>query len=495
MRAFRLILMSVCSVATLFAPLPSSAQPSGSCASVTAGARNGPSPNWDRWPYGDGCYVDWPGGHSAERDKFERQCQNLSGAEFVAFSGDFGSGRNTCIFRPSNNARGTPSGGAPSCENLARQAPAFDRMVTAIARKDWAEVDKAAGEVRLFLIRVRGTCQSRAEAAAEFYACYSLAAFTLNVPAPKAELRDLLQATCKNSTTDFVQEAIRKAASAANVNVRPSPPPAPPQEVERSAPGDRFGALALTPNGVFFGWSSNNETAVAARAEALANCKAYQDNTISTGYDTREKCKIVTIQKNACLSTARADPGYWYWSWNSSKVEADKDAIARCRSEHSTGCRRSPDAQFCTLAKATGGGGEGATPQRTADVQARRSVTFRVCNQYPSTAFVLGRFRRVGDAIDTLEGWWKVEPGECAMLGSVVPGLVYHYAHARNDSGGRHIWSSNDAVHCAVSEAFARPVQPVQSCDDSRRRGLIKTIARSDRSEHTIYLRSKNQPD
>jgi hypothetical protein len=98
-QSFHAILKSVCLVALLIGLNPSPAHASGSCSSVVSGARTGPSPNWDRWPYGDACYIEWPGGHSAERAEYEQKCRSLSGAEFVTFSGDYGSGRNTCVFK------------------------------------------------------------------------------------------------------------------------------------------------------------------------------------------------------------------------------------------------------------------------------------------------------------------------------------------------------------------------------------------------------------
>ena len=133
--------MSVCAIALLIGLRTTPAEASGSCSSVIAGARSGPNPNWNRWPYGDACYIEWPGGHSAEREKYERDCKNLSGAEFVAFEGDYGSGRNTCIFRASGGQTGGNADPTPqSCENILRNAPGFTRFVRATNTQDWTEV-------------------------------------------------------------------------------------------------------------------------------------------------------------------------------------------------------------------------------------------------------------------------------------------------------------------------------------------------------------------
>jgi hypothetical protein len=73
------------------------------CSDTYAGARHGPDPDWISNPYGDVCYVVFPGGGGATRDHYQEICENIP--NFVYFKGDFGSNKNTCIFRPQTSVK------------------------------------------------------------------------------------------------------------------------------------------------------------------------------------------------------------------------------------------------------------------------------------------------------------------------------------------------------------------------------------------------------
>ncbi len=73
------------------------------CSDTVPGARVGPSPYYNSWPYPSGtCYIHWPGGYAAEREKYGAMCDDIPGK--LLFEPDHGSNRNTCIFKPSEIA-------------------------------------------------------------------------------------------------------------------------------------------------------------------------------------------------------------------------------------------------------------------------------------------------------------------------------------------------------------------------------------------------------
>ena len=89
----------VIAAVSLLHPLPLAS--AYDCGAAYPGALPTPSPNWMSNPYGEACYYDFPGGGGNTRDMYESKCKALEG--YVDFKGDFGSNRNTCIFRPAND--------------------------------------------------------------------------------------------------------------------------------------------------------------------------------------------------------------------------------------------------------------------------------------------------------------------------------------------------------------------------------------------------------
>lgn len=80
-------------------PLAATDARAASCSSVIAGAETGPAPTFTSWPYGDACYITWPGGYidgMNARTHYEKVCDGIPGRLF--FSGDYGSNVNTCVF-------------------------------------------------------------------------------------------------------------------------------------------------------------------------------------------------------------------------------------------------------------------------------------------------------------------------------------------------------------------------------------------------------------
>lgn len=487
MQSFRVILMSVCLIALLIGPNPSPAHASGSCSSVVSGARTGPSPNWDQWPYGDACYVEWPGGHSAEREKYERDCRNLSGAEFVAFSGDYGSGRNTCIFKVSPQlGKGGASPPPQSCGDILKNAPGFSKFVVAEREKNWTDLQVAAGEVSLYLKGVGGTCGEQLTRISDSFSCYSMAALALSVETPSVELRDYLVEHCSKESAYYVQNAIRKAkaANAAPVTPRPQPTPT-PAPADAGSPDDAWGALALTPNGSFFGWSSGKSSVAAARAEALESCTTYQNNTISTGYDTRQKCKVVVVIRNQCLSTA-AHEGQWYWVGRDTKKEADEAALANCRQDHSTGCRRVPDAQFCSIKNANGAGGGSRDQQNKQKPITYNRPSVKICNTYPGDVRMALQYRKVNHPYDTLEGWTTISSNSCYDFGMMEADHFFYYAETLDREN---VWSGDAVRHCLMQDTFTFWVDSNYKCrrsDESY--GMKRVNIPSNRSSYTYKI-------
>jgi len=83
------------------------------------------------------------------------------------------------------------------------------------------------------------------------------------------------------------------------------------------------------------------------------------------------------------------------------------------------------------------------------------TFTFAVCNKDKQTASVaLAAHPAVGDNGFVVAGWWNVNAGQCATIGSFPQGWFYYYA-AATDGDWR--GSGEGAVDVCVSEqAFTR---------------------------------------
>jgi len=97
------------------------------CDSLHPGARLEWAPAWTG-ASGQVCVVDWPGGN---RSYYDQLCSNTAGK--IAFSGDRGSNKNTCVFRaPSSRTVSPPSDHVPS-----RQADLFGAVAVSTSTLSW----------------------------------------------------------------------------------------------------------------------------------------------------------------------------------------------------------------------------------------------------------------------------------------------------------------------------------------------------------------------
>lgn len=137
------------------------------CSDTIAGAEQGPDPNFRSWLFGDACYVVWPSGDGAIRNRYERECRSMPG--FLHFEGDTGAGRNTCVFRAERDGsdsgsdsdfdrtEASPSGSAAEAKQLSDLAmaayrnrdfmkafPLFDKA--AMMYKDLSRATKSKSE-------------------------------------------------------------------------------------------------------------------------------------------------------------------------------------------------------------------------------------------------------------------------------------------------------------------------------------------------------------
>lgn len=94
--ARKLVAFVVYAVAS-FSALSMSAHAS-QCSDVYPGAERGPPADWSWWGFGGACHVQWPVRNAQEERQKSSQCHNTSGAYYILFEGNKGTGHVTCIF-------------------------------------------------------------------------------------------------------------------------------------------------------------------------------------------------------------------------------------------------------------------------------------------------------------------------------------------------------------------------------------------------------------
>lgn len=91
------------------------------------------------------------------------------------------------------------------------------------------------------------------------------------------------------------------------------------------------------------GFSINQPTVKAARANAVEQCKKSK----SSNADARSNCEVVVTFRNKCVAVAldpeRGTPGAG-WGQGSTQESADSQALARCRNKAGSG-----RADFCEV--------------------------------------------------------------------------------------------------------------------------------------------------
>ncbi len=119
----------------------------------------------------------------------------------------------------------------------------------------------------------------------------------------------------------------------------------------------------------------------------------------------------------------------------------------------STSGARAPSAQ----SNAIGAPADSAAPQPRAADQAPRAApnptasaigsgdgfVFRVCNRSSQSARAAATHREGSGWM--VEGWWRVDPGQCSTIGRFQHGWVYYYADGDNDGS----WGTGLVKLCA----------------------------------------------
>src|SRR5262249_35603277 len=76
-----------------------------------------------------------------------------------------------------------------------------------------------------------------------------------------------------------------------------------------------------------------------------------------------------------------------------------------------------------------------------------QTFRFRVCNHSNVTASVaVSHYVSPSDNRFVVEGWWSVDPGNCAWIGAFPLGGFYYYAEQRNSQ--RIYWPGTDINLC-----------------------------------------------
>lgn len=448
-----------------------------SCSDVTSGGRKGPSPNWNNWPFGsDVCYVDWPGGHRAERERYESQCKSLSGAEFIQFSGDFGSNRNTCIYRPLNSSGRKASAEANSCEK--RDISTYwDKLIDAELKKDWQSYILYTDLILIDYENAPAECK---ESMTVVLKCRKAAAEILQSPS-QASASQIERICPSHMTTGFVAEALRlkqQARQPAPV-VQPTPLNQPTQRREVTG---CYGAYVHVASTRFYGISRCAKTEREAIRIATEMCRVQQDNGITTGFtagmDTRESCDLIQVVNDGCLSVALRD-GRWGVAEGTTKQAADREAVDSCGDR----CKVSHPRSFCSTGTSSASSSQQSSP--TVSPPSQMQGRLHVCNRDNAVARVALVFRSPQDGKWVKQGWFSVSPGGCARDFHVGNGLVYLYATSDAGSG---IWGGEDLPQCLPYKAFKETDwSPRGQCTSSERFAKMRRITNFDVSSDFTY--------
>lgn len=92
-----------------------------------------------------------------------------------------------------------------------------------------------------------------------------------------------------------------------------------------------------------------------------------------------------------------------------------------------------------------------------------QTFKFQVCNKTDRLAQVaLASHLKVGDENWQAEGWWRVNAGQCLMIGTFPQGWFYYYAKSSN--GDWHGSDKDSSKTCVKASQFQRPDPPGYKC-------------------------------
>ena len=140
-------------------------------------------------------------------------------------------------------------------------------------------------------------------------------------------------------------------------------------------------------------------------------------------------------------------------------------------------CASGTDTNDCR--QAAGSGNTVQTPTPPSQNNSQWYSVVKVCNHYSEKATVAASGVREKDAaLYTVEGWWIIEPGNCARLGRYRKGYFYLYSYA-----GKRVWEGSRHL-CVRSKKFMYLAEGGKCTEYTR--PFWETQLRSD--ERTINL-------
>ncbi|MGU3656123.1 DUF4189 domain-containing protein [Methylobacterium fujisawaense] len=438
-----------------------------SCSDVISGGRMGPPPNVDAsaWPSG-ACYIDFPGGHTAEREKYGSRCRALDG--YVGFQEDRGTNYNRCLYRP-DSGKLEPSDTSDDNDNcdIASIFPrqSLSNLYQAEATGDYDAIGKALDNLIYADVTPNASCDDTYYIQKRQYVCARMAAYYLKTGsiAPytdndfklfKCEVnnsRDITKKFLARLRADKLRASQAPAPSATPAPTPTFPQPSPPMPVPQEVKGD-WGAYVHVHSTKFYGVAKGYNTEKAAIAAAMNMCRIQQDNGITTGMtagmDTREQCEVVQTVNNGCISVALYD-GAWGAAIGDNEKEANTEALDACEDKR---CRISRPRSLCSL-KSTSAFSPGDQASGGAQANSAHN-SVQICSAGRRNADVVLLYKEPNTNKWIKRGWYKVKPGTC--MGELVVGTgdIYLYAHDPNEESVT--WSGNDTRQCVPRTAFTR---------------------------------------
>ena len=434
-----------------------------SCSDVVPGGTIGPPPNVNAsaWPSG-ACYIDFPGGHSAERERYGSQCRALDG--YIGFTPDHGTGYNRCLYKqnegPSTSSGNGGAGNGCNVSIMFPQQGVLD-LRRAEEMKDLNGIIGATEQLLDPTIHPIESCKDDYERIHEIYTCLQMAARYFKTgsisPYKDSDLK-VYQCAIRNSR-DLVKNFLARYEAdkirAAQPAPAPPTPPLPQPSLPAAQPKDtngNWGAYVQVFSTKFYGVAKGYSTEKAAIAAAMNMCRIQQDNGITTGMtagmDTREKCEVSQTVNNGCISVAMYD-GAWGVAVGDNEKEANTEALDACGDKR---CRVSHQRSLCSL-KSTSAFSPG--DQTSGDARGNSSRnSVQICAVGRRNADVVLLYKEPNTGKWIKRGWYNIKSGACMGELIVRDGDVYLYAHDPNEESAT--WSGSDARQCVPRDVFTR---------------------------------------
>ncbi len=309
-----------------------------SCSEIVEGGRLGP-PDWaSSWPYGDACYIDFPGGYAKEREFYGSKCRALDG--FVHFSPDHGSGKNTCVYRPTApKTEIIPTPGPRRTPDIQSQPPAYDppplsnsptkvdcslnkqasedkirKYNNASAAGDYRIVTIVAEELMSELSRSPTQCNESIKPALVKLNCMKSVSETLlatedfEVAIAGVAVKNFCSDKYTNAHVEKAKQKIDYHMSKTSSSARNKPNSIIKDPNKKN--DEYYAAYAHTLSTQYYGISWWAKSEKEAADEALKMCRSSYENSVSAS-KRKDNCYLIHTVFQGCISFAISRSGRW----------------------------------------------------------------------------------------------------------------------------------------------------------------------------------------